>query len=327
MQKKQLKKKRSGFGGIAHRPPGAPFFWRECGMAATRKAGKNFNRLLVGEWTLVLDAKNIPYILIRQKGFTLLFVPPLFASRACSEICSFLKEPPLKSKVKAAKNPASIQPVFFALLALVLWHALRMGWWGGLGITPEEWLEKGSLNAGGLIGKGEWFRAVTSLTLHVDAEHLLGNCLFGGIVLVVLSLRIGALNALCLSFLSGIAGNLLAVFLRMGSDYSSVGSSTALFGAMGVLCGLAIALQDTAGWRRIFFPLAAGLSWLAFLGMEGVRVDILAHVTGLASGMIVGVFVPKIFKDALIPSRISIGLSLFCVFLMALAWRAALNAG
>ena len=327
MQKYQLKKKRSGFGGIARRPSGAPFYWRECGMAATRKAGKNFNRLLLGQWTLVLDAKNIPYVVVRQKGFTLLFVPPLFASRACSEICSFLKEPPLKAKVKIAKNPANIQPVFLALLALALWHALRMGWWGGLGIAPEEWLQKGSLNAAGLIGKGEWFRALTSLTLHVDAEHLLGNCLFGGIVLVVLGMRIGALNALCLSFLSGVAGNLLAVFLRMGSDYSSVGSSTALFGAMGVLCGLAIALRDTGGWRRIFFPLAAGLSWLAFLGMEGVRVDILAHVTGLASGMVIGIFVPKIFKDALIPYRISVILSLSCAIFIVLAWRAALNAG
>ena len=294
-------------------------------MKASLNAGKKFSLLLVGQWTLVLDSKNIPYKIVRQKGFTLLFVPVLLASQACFEICAFLKEAPLKPKTEIVSRTVSLQPIILALLALAFWHALRMGWWGGLGIMPEEWLQKGALSAGKLIGDGEWYRAATALTLHADSQHLLGNCIFGGIVLAVLGLRIGAVNALCLSFFAGITGNLLAVIFRAGSDYSSVGSSTALFATMGILCGLAIALRDMSGWRRVFFPLAAGLAWLAFLGVEGVRVDILAHITGLASGIGFGLLVPKVFPNAIIPFKYTKIFCLIGLILLSASWWLALQ--
>ena len=303
------------------RPPGVPSFWRECGLTATIRAGKSYSSLLPAQWSLVLSARNIPFQLVRQRGVTLLFVPPLRAELACRELCAFLREPPLKAKSGAVKS-VPLFPVFVALLGLLLWHALRMGWWGGLGHNPEQWLEAGALNAGKLLA-GEWFRAVTALTLHADAEHLLGNCIFGGFVLCILALRVGAVNALALSFYAGVAGNLAVAILRSGSVYSSIGASTALFGSMGILCGLSIALRDRRGWQGIFFPLAAGMAWLAFLGTEGVRVDMAAHFTGLGCGALFGLLVPKFCGGADIPAHASVVMLCLASLLLAAAWLAA----
>ncbi len=309
----------TGFQALVKRHPDAPRFWLECGLRVTHKSGKRFSSVLPAQWSLVLASKNIPFQLVRQRGVTLLFVPPLRYQQACRELYAFLCEPPLRPKPPEANGTPDLRPIFTVLVALALWHALRIGWWGGLGQSPEQWLAAGALDADKLFA-GQWFRGVTALTLHADALHLLGNCVFGGIALFALALRIGALNAVSLSFYAGVLGNLSAAFPRAGTGYSSIGASTALFGTMGILCGLAISMRDTHGWRGVLFPLAAGLAWLAFLGTEGVRVDIWSHITGLFSGLLLGLGIPKIWDGAKIPQASSLVLAGSALVLTAAAW-------
>lgn len=309
---------------LCSKPAGVPRFWRECGLKATALAGLKYSKQITAQWLLVLESENIPYKLVRHKGLEFLFVPPLYSCKAKGEICAYLKEPPLKPKIKISLAHVNLQPVLLMFLILTMFHALRMGWWGGFGFTPDQWLAKGALSAQQVYLQGEWYRAVTSLTLHADTQHLLGNTIFGGLVLSVLALRIGAINALCLSFFSGVTGNLLSAFIRLGSDYSSIGSSTALFGAMGVLCGLSIAHRDMYGWRRVVLPLAAGFAWLAFLGMEGVQVDVNAHLAGLLTGIGFGLLTPYITKKKKIPFTMTAVMSIASVLLIAFSWKAAL---
>ncbi|MBQ4133139.1 MAG: rhomboid family intramembrane serine protease [Desulfovibrionaceae bacterium] len=305
------------------RHPDAPRFWRECGLRAMRMAGLPYTSLAPAQWSLVLSSKNIPFQLVRQRGMTLLFVPPLRAEQALGEILAFLREPPLKAH-SPTKPLTDFRAIFIALSVLSCWHALRMGCWGGLGQSPEQWLAQGALNIAELL-EGEWFRLITALTMHADVQHLLGNCIFGGIALCVLAMRVGALNALSLSFYTGAAGNLVAALLRSGASYSSIGASTAMFGTMGILCGLSVGLRDRSGWRGVFFPLAAGLAWLAFLGTEGKRVDILAHITGLVCGGLIGLAVPKLWPGARIPGRAVFVLAGLMLSGLAASWLAAWN--
>ncbi len=309
---------------VLRRPAKAPALWRECGLKATFMAGKEYNAMLPAQWTLVLNARNIPHKIVRQNGRSFLFVPALYSRLACCEMMEYLQEPPLKPKSSFTSTTVSLQPIFFILAALALFHALRMGWWGGLGLSPEEWLVKGALSAQKVYIDGEWYRAITALTLHADSAHLIGNIIFGGIVLTVLGLRCGAFSALWLSFWAGVSGNLLAAYLRLGTDYNSVGASTALFGAMGALCGLSIALRDLSGWRRVFFPLAAGFAWLAFLGTEGVRVDISAHLAGLITGICFGLLAAFLQKHNLVSAKTNLYFGLASFLLIILAWGKAL---
>lgn len=356
--------KEKGFAAIFYPwPSEVPYSWRECGQKATARARVTYSGRLPEQWMLVLEAKKIPYYLMlgkdllrycprnglsgyvplkrkmakRISGAALsgrraatfeqacLFVPSLYACLAEREIAAYLCEPPLKPQIQPEPlSETNFSPLLVVLLGLLLFHALRFGVWGGLGLSPEQWAQAGSLSSQAVAQKGEWYRLLTALTLHADSQHLLGNLVFGGIVLAVLSLRLNAWSAIFLAFVAGVMGNLLAVLLRFNQNYASLGSSTALFGAMGVLCGLAVGAWHSKDWRRLFLPLATGFAWLAFLGTEGERVDILAHFTGLISGFGLG-FGLSFFDFQKLSNRFGKLMALLSGFAVFLAWLMALN--
>ena len=79
-------------------------------------------------------------------------------------------------------------------------------------------------------------------------------------------------------------------------------------------------------WRRglrRFAPLAAGIMLLAFLGMEGERIDIGAHVAGFAVGCALGAVVVAVGQPA--PSRrLSLVSAAIAFAVFAGAWVIAL---
>jgi membrane associated rhomboid family serine protease len=209
------------------------------------------------------------------------------------------------------------------LLGLAIFFGLYAGWFKWHPLTPDEWLRLGGLDAGRALFNREWYRVITALTLHSDSAHLFGNLFFGGLVAVVLCRQIGAGFGWLLILLSGILGNALITILR-GGPHLSIGASTALLGAMGVLCGFTFFSTEHRGWRRIVLPLAAALAWLAFLGSEGKNTDLGAHFTGMLCGLPLGMCAGFLFKHRVYPSpegdRILGALALVTV---ALAWFVA----
>ena len=83
----------------------------------------------------------------------------------------------------------------------------------------------------------------------------------------------------------GAGGNLCNAWFY-GFDHISIGASTAVFGALGVLGGTGVVRRSRLGLRgkRAWIPLAAGLAILAMLGTGGQRVDLWAHLWGFAVG-------------------------------------------
>jgi len=142
---------------------------------------------------------------------------------------------------------------------------------------------------------GEPWRALTALALHADLAHVVGNAIAGtifvGAVCGVLGVGLG--GALVLA--SGGLGN-LANALAHGSEYRSVGASTAIFGAVGILAaqGFARRRRRGIGGRRALAPIAAGLGLLAMLGTSA-RADLWGHLFGLVAGGILGLAVTRVF--------------------------------
>jgi membrane associated rhomboid family serine protease len=133
---------------------------------------------------------------------------------------------------------------------------------------------------------GEWWRAVTALTLHADAGHVLGNVLAATLFAGALGRRYGASVAIAALVAAGTLGNLANAFLhRAGHD--SVGASTAVFGAVGLLAADALVQRRVPRGGRLA-PLAAGLGIFAMLGTSE-RADLWAHFFGLAAGVALGV--------------------------------------
>jgi membrane associated rhomboid family serine protease len=151
------------------------------------------------------------------------------------------------------------------------------------------WFERGSADAERIL-LGELWRTVTALTLHADVAHALANALVGAVFLSAVCGALGAGAGCALVLLSGAGGN-LANALFHNSHHVSVGASTAVFGAVGLLSGLAVARRrrQESLRRHAWVPVGAGLAILAMLGTAGARVDLWAHLFGLLVGGALGI--------------------------------------
>ncbi len=271
---------------------------------------------------LVLEARGIPYVQRRVRGWHVLFVRLADAPEAFSQLQQYHFEnrgwPPADMPVRPLASGAWAALCYCALLALAYLLQSRGAWgvdWSGAGRTISD-----------LILGGEWWRAVTALTLHADVAHLAGNLVFGGFFVAAACQIAGSGAGLAAVFLSGAAGNLLNAFLR-GPGHQSLGASTAVFGAVGVLAACQWRLRRAARARRIWrlVPLAAALAFLGYLGAAGERTDVLAHACGLACGALLGLLLGSSGARALLARTVAQLLcGLFLALLLGASWALAL---
>lgn len=163
----------------------------------------------------------------------------------------------------------------------------KTGYWEG--DAGSRWFAAGVANAQ-KIRAGEWWRAVTAMTLHADVMHLVGNIIASLIFMGAAGRWLGSGVAAMLIVLAGTVANLLTAWLGEREHYS-VGASTATFAALGLVVGLQVVRRWRGGGsvrRRAWIAAGAGLALLAMLGM-GARADVFAHAFGLGVGTLLGV--------------------------------------
>ena len=163
-------------------------------------------------------------------------------------------------------------------------------------------LIKAGRSSAAAITDGEFFRAVTALTLHGDYKHLFSNIVFGGIVLWSLSTLTGTGSALFLALFTGFTGNLINAF-GYGSGHNSIGASTSVFGIVGVLAGLQFFDSFREKGLNRWLPLGAALGLLAMLGSSD-KSDVLAHLFGFIAGVPAGALFGFLFSKRKIPGKI-----------------------
>ncbi|MFP4351988.1 MAG: rhomboid family intramembrane serine protease, partial [Puniceicoccaceae bacterium] len=142
-----------------------------------------------------------------------------------------------------------------------------------------------------IIEQGQWWRTLTALTLHADLPHLVSN-LCGGIGFVYwLARYLGSAWAWTLVVCCGALGNALAAAIHYPEPHLSIGASTAVFAALGLLTGFGWAHTRGDPERSIaipewIIPPIAGLTLLGLLGgAGGPRTDVTAHICGFAAGI------------------------------------------
>ncbi len=148
----------------------------------------------------------------------------------------------------------------------------------------------------GLMKNGEkWWRPFTALFLHADLGHILGNLSSGALFGMLVSKSIGPLKAWAMILLSGTVGNAITSVLTYPELFTSIGASTAVFGALGILSGIGLVenLREKVSlpWVRVLAPLLAGFVLLGWLGgaAPGSQTDVLGHVFGFSTGVIAGI--------------------------------------
>lgn len=161
--------------------------------------------------------------------------------------------------------------------------------------TDLSLVERGASSSIGLMEKGEWWRPFTALFLHGDVGHILGNLASGAVFGMLVSKSIGPLKAWAMILISGTVGNMITSVMTYPEPFTSIGASTAVFGALGILSGIGLVENFRENvrmpWLRVLAPLLAGFVLLGWLGgaAPGSRTDVLGHVFGFSAGVMAGV--------------------------------------
>jgi rhomboid protease GluP len=166
---------------------------------------------------------------------------------------------------------------------------LLVGYLAGRTAFGNDWLQAGALLTGPTRA-GEYWRAVTALTLHLDVGHLLANLGFGTVFGLLAGQLLGPGIAWASVLAAAAAANLLNAVVQPVT-HSSVGASTAVFATLGLLSAYAWRKRAGQGdrWAYRWAPLVAGVILLGFTGAGGERTDVLAHLTGFAMGALAGI--------------------------------------
>jgi rhomboid protease GluP len=237
------------------------------------------------EHALVVLAMNLDCLITVDEEGYLIHGEEAFATAIHEEFRLYAEEQKMKPE------PAAI-PIFGSGVELAL------VWIGLLLYVFSRQLEDFSLverflnSAEGVMAHGEIYRPFTALFLHADLSHLMGNAVFGLIFGIFVANSFGPFRGWGLILLSGFLGNLINAWLHFADPFRSLGASTAVFGALGLLVGSGL----EAAWRvrsyrrglRAFAPLLAGLMIFTMNGIGQPGTDTLAHMTGMLCGILLG---------------------------------------
>ena len=240
---------------------------------------------LAEEWELVLLAQGLSPIMRRSQNGVVLSVPEEELERARAGLLAYDSENPTKLEERdyPVESPNWIAGIVVAEMLIAFYSVTVMR------NTTVTWFERGSADANRIL-LGELWRTVTALTLHTDLAHALSNAAAAAIFLSAVYGMLGVGLGSALVLVAGAGGNLANALLQ-GSPHVSVGASTSIFGAVGMLGGLGMVRRrrTVVSRRRAWIPIAAALALLAMLGTGGPRVDVLAHLFGFLIGGVLGI--------------------------------------
>ena len=245
------------------------------------------NRAHCEERAFVLTAVGVPYEMMESpQGFSL-WVEPANAATAGDHLLHYQQE----RRRPARPAPVAAPPLYgqawvgSALYVLVL---LSVGIAISLGLGRLDAFTAGELNAG-LVRQGQWWRAWTALTLHLDPAHVSANIAAGAWFGYLAGRLLGPGTAWALVVLGAGAANLIEALLA-AADHTSVGASTAVFTALGLLAAYSWRERHMMQLRpaQRYGPLFAGVVLLGWLGSSGANTDVMAHLLGFAVGGLLG---------------------------------------
>ena len=245
---------------------------------------ENLTQDQADSYGLVLDAYGLPYSTKRYGSNWEIWVDETIHDRALKLIEQYIDENPhipLTDTQETETYHKTFTGIWASLILMAYSIAVNMSG------NADKIVREYGASAYDIL-HGEFYRTVTALMLHSGYPHLAGNmagiAIFGTAVCSVTGTGVGWLMIL----LTGILGNLAnAALFRYG--HISIGASTAVFGAIGILAAYQLSKKIKMPGQRMkaWLPFAGGLALLGLLG-SSMHSDITAHLFGFIAGICLG---------------------------------------
>jgi membrane associated rhomboid family serine protease len=279
----------------------------------------------VRDRALVLTSVGIPFLAPESEAEPSLLVEAHWAARAREELVRYEEENVGfgRRRVLPPAAPLARLGLLAGLAALVALFLFQSEPLAGL-----DWLGAGRAHAAAIRG-GELWRATTALTLHVDVPHLLSNLIFGALFGYLLFHAHGGGVGLLALVLCGTLGNLSNAWIHR-PEHLSIGASTAVFAAVGLLGSSEARMRTLLAepTARRAAPISGALVFLLYLGVGDAQapsqIDVLAHVFGLAWGLVVGTFLPSLPRARVESRAFQLAAAALAGAWLATAWALAL---
>lgn len=281
-------------------------------------------------WSLVLEARHIPWRAERRGFGWQLLVPAGDLARGLQELRQYEREnhgwpPPPPQGAPLIDNRTT---TIWILVAIGAFYNLTLHDINLAGHHPVDWAALGNADAGKIVA-GQWWRLATALTLHADWQHLLGNLVIGGFFISRLCRDLRSGPAWLLLLATGMLGNLVNAWLQ-NPAHRAVGASTAVFGAVGLLAAISMVRyrHSLRPQRRWTLPVAAALGLLAMLGAGGENTDLGAHLFGFLFGLPLGFGAELVIEHRGRPGKaVNTLLAVAAAGIITSAWWMALLSG
>ncbi len=276
------------------------------------------------ERSLVLAATGIRFEMDHDAREYVLLVAAGDVERAIAELDTYARE-----NRAAPPHPAAFPhfssgwPGVYGYVVIVLLVDIL----DDRGTFSVPWFAVGKTHAESILN-GEWWRTVTALTLHADSAHLAANVVVGAIFGLFAGQLLGSGVGWVSILAAGAMGNLLNAGIQP-ARHTSIGASTAVFAALGIVAAYAwdrrrhFQVRSLARWT----PLVGGGVLLGYLGAGGVRTDVVAHLAGFCCGALVGLLSSRLGDRALLSARTQYAAGAAAIATVVFAWSRAITAG
>ena len=189
--------------------------------------------------------------------------------------------------------------------------------------------ELGLNSSEAVLEDGQWWRLVTAITLHADVGHLAGNIL-GILIFAYLCCRyMGNGLAWGLILVAAALSNLSNDVHHAGQTYRSLGASTAVFAALGLLTGFPIGAylrtKEPVLNRDWLIPFFGGCILFAWMGGGEFPTDVGGHVLSFVYGLAVAILVAWSSLHSKISTTQQKGLLFIDILILVVCWSMAMG--
>lgn len=269
----------------------------------------------VNTYGLVLSSQGVPHFIRKNDHGWAIWVDLSFCDHAYDSIAQYIDENQNVAIGAAYKAPEYKKAYIGLWMALII---IGCHLYSHIDGQFDLLVRQYGASARAILN-GDLFRTVTALMLHSDYVHLASNAvgifIFGNAVGRVAGVGVGSLMIFCTGALGNYANALLFEY-----NHLSIGASTAVFGAVGILSAYQFLTKLKIGTGRIkaLLPLAGGMALLAFLGASE-HADLTAHLFGFAAGIGLGILYALNWRHFQ-PQSVQMASMAACVFMAVLAW-------